>query len=480
MAKHAIGLFENQCDVGEVRRVGSAYYDDEKHAYTIAGAGTNISKEKDAFHFLWRRIKGNFIVTMRVEFAGASENPHGNLGWMARTSMEANSKHVEATINRDGLTALQFRHSKGGLSEEIRMPLDKVQVIQLERKGNCYLMSAARYGEPFVMIQACEIDLGDDIYVGLFACSHKEDLVEQAKFWDVRIVRPVEADFVRERDPITSHLETLDVENGNRRIVYSTEHVLEAPNWTRDGKALIFNQKGRLYRFDLTSGMITPIDTGAVVRNNNDHVLSFDGNQLAISSHSETDGHSRVYIVPVGGGVPKLITPKGPSYLHGWSPNGKFLVYTGQRNDQYDIYRIPVDGGEEERLTNTPGLDDGPEYTPDGRYIYFNSVRTGNMQIWRMQPDGGEPKQLTNDEYNNWFPHISPNGKWVVFISYLVGEAEPSAHPAAKRVYLRIMPPDGGKPNVLAFLYGGQGTMNVPSWSPDGRQVAFVSYTVPT
>jgi Tol biopolymer transport system component len=255
--------------------------------------------------------------------------------------------------------------------------------------------------------------------------------------------------------------------------------VFEAPNWTRDGKALIFNRDGRLYRFDLAAGTPTLIDTGEVVRNNNDHVLSFDGSRLAISSHAEADWHSRVYTVAVQGGQPKLITPKGPSYLHGWSSDDRFLVYTGERNGQYDIYRIPVEGGEEEQLTNTPGLEDGPEYTPDGRYIYFNSMRKGGMQIWRMKPDGSRPEQLTDDEYNNWFPHISPDGKWVVFISYLVGEVEPSDHPAAKRVYLRRMPLDGDTPKVLAYLYGGQGTMNVPSWSPDGSQLAFVSNTVP-
>ncbi len=116
--------------------------------------------------------------------------------------------------------------------------------------------------------------------------------------------------------------------------------------------------------------------------------ISFDGSLLAISSHVGEEYHSLVYTVPVQGGQPRLVTPTGPSYLHGWSPDGKFLVYCAQRNGQYDIYRIPVAGGAEVQLTNTPGLDDGPEYTPDGKYIYFNSVRSGRMQIWRMQPDG--------------------------------------------------------------------------------------------
>ena len=398
---------------------------------------------------------------------------------MARSSLEDNSAYVSTAIHGDGQVALQFRREAGGPTEEVWSTLTKAVVIQLERKGNSYSMSVARYSEPFVMVQASEIELGEDVFVGLFVCSHKKDVIEEATFRDVRIIRSVKEGFERDRDPLGSHLELMEVASGHRQIIHSTDTVFEAPNWTRDGKALIFNKNGKLYRFGLAAGKPTLINTGEVVRNNNDHVLSFDGNWLAISSHSEADGHSRVYTVPVGGGQPKLITPKGPSYLHSWSPDGKFLVYTGQRNGQYDIYRIPADGGEEEQLTNTPGLDDGPEYTMDGRYIYFNSVRNGRMQIWRMRPDGSRPEQLTDDEYNNWFPHISPEGKWVVFISYLVGEVEPSDHPAAKRVYLRMMPLNGGTPKVLAYLYGGQGTMNMPSWSPDGRQLAFVSNTVP-
>jgi Tol biopolymer transport system component len=245
-------------------------------------------------------------------------------------------------------------------------------VIQMERKGNSYITSFARFGKPFEMVRASQIDLGEEIYIGLFVSTDINEPIEQAIFRDVRIVRPVKDDFVRGRDPFGSLLEILDVASGHRQIVYRAEQVIEAPNWTRDGKALIFNRDGRLNRFELATGTVTLIETGKVVRNNNDHVLSFDGSRLAISSHGEEDGLSRVYTVPVQGGQPKLVTPEGPSYLHGWSPDGKLLVYTGQRIGQYDIYRIPVEGAEEEQLTNMPGLDDGPEYTPDGKYIRTN------------------------------------------------------------------------------------------------------------
>jgi len=486
LKKINLGQFEDQTDIGPVKRPGTCDYEVAEQVYSIAVAGANIRGEQEACHFVWKRINGNFIVTMRAEFNGAGNHPQRKLGWMARSSLVDNAPHVSTAIHGDGLAALQFWRNAGEITEEDRAAVTGADVIQLERKGNSYSMSVARYGETFEVVQISEIELGEDVFVGLFVCAHEEDSIEQATIQDVRIVKPVKEGFERGRDPFGSHLEVLDVPRGQRRIIFSAENVFEAPNWTRDGKALIFNKNGKLYRFDLAAGKPTLINTGEVVKNNNDHVLSFDGNRLAISSHSGADGLSRVYTVPVRGGQPKLITPKGPSYLHGWSPDGKFLVFTGQRNGQYDIYRIPVEGGEEEQLTNTPGLDDGPEYTPDGIYIYFNSLRSGGMQIWRMRSDGSRPEQLTDDEYNNWFPHISPDGKWVVFISYLVGEVEPSDHPAAKRVYLRMIPLDrgtltldGGKPKVLAYLYGGQGTMNVPSWSPDGRQLAFVSYTVP-
>jgi Tol biopolymer transport system component len=233
---------------------------------------------------------------------------------------------------------------------------------------------------------------------------------------------------------------------------------------------------GRLERFDLATKKIAVINTDFAIHNNNDHVLSFDGKMLGISDQSPSHGgQSRVFTVPLEGGTPRKITALTPSYFHSWSPDGKWLVYTGIRTNKTDIYKIRSDGsGEEIRLTSAEGVSDGPEFTPDGKFVYFNSSRTGKMQIWRMKPDGSDQVQITNDEFNNWFPHISPDGKWIVIISF-PADIDAKDHPYYKHVYLRLMPIEGGKPKVIAYVYGGQGTINVPSWSPDSQRIAFVS-----
>ena len=475
-AQTAAGVFTDQTDVGNPLRAGRTTYDAAKQEYTIEGAGTNIWANRDEFHFVWRRMKGDFILTTNAAFVGKGVEPHRKIGWMVRTNLNNDSPHAVAVVHGDGLTSLQFRRAKGAATEESVSQLKGAEVLQLERKGNTYRMSVARFGDAFTS-EEVSLDLGDEVYVGLFVCSHNKDVTESAVFSNVRITVPARDDFVPYRDYIGSNLELMDVITGKRELIYTAPDSFQAPNWTKDGRALIYNRNGRLYRFDLARKTPALIDTAFAVSNNNDHVLSFDGKMLAISHHSKDDGNaSIVYTVPLNGGTPRRVTDKGPSYLHGWSPDGKYLVYTGQRNDDFDIYRISINGGPETNLTKTKGLDDGPEFTPDGRYIYFNSTRSGTMQIWRMKPDGSDQQQITNDEYNNWFPHISPDGRWIVFLSFLK-DVNPSDHPFYKHVYIRLMPVATMKPKVIAYVYGGQGTINVPSWSPDGKRIAFVSNT---
>ncbi len=284
--------------------------------------------------------------------------------------------------------------------------------------------------------------------------------------------------FGQQRNNIESSLEVVDIASGSRETIVTMKILFEAPNWSRDGKYYILNSSGKLYRLNRGEDQWKEIDTDFARRCNNDHGISPDGSQLVISHHSEGpegSSGSAIYILPIGGGVPERITEKVPSYWHGWSPDAKTLVYVGQRNGEYDIYSISTNGGKETRLTECPGLDDGPDYSADGEYIYYNSYCSGKMEIWRMDADGGNQQQLTNDQYSNWFPHPSPDGKHVVFLSFI--EDQEQGHPFGKDVKLRIMDPDGSNIRDLTdVFFGGQGTINVPSWSPDSKKVAFVTY----
>jgi len=480
-AQGPVGIFTTHSGVG--RAGGSASYDPQQQTYLIAGSGQNMWDTRDDFHFVWKRLGGNFILSTRARFIGKGVEEHRKIGWTIRPTLDPSGPHVTAALHGDGLTSLQFRRQTGGITEEEKsadsLP-DADAVIQLERRDGEYLMSVAQFGDTLVTTRLAGVSLPDTVYVGLFVCAHNDTVTERATFSNVRITTPAPKDLVAYRDYLGSSLEILDVASGKATIVHQYSGSFQAPNWTHDGKALIYVQEGRLYRFDLASGSPTEINTGFATHNNNDHVLSFDGRMIAISNHAvEDSGASVVYTVPATGGTPHRVTAQGvgASYLHGWSPDGRWLVYVGERHDEFDIYKIPAAGGDEIRLTTATGLDDGPEYTPNGRYIYFNSTRSGLMQIWRMRPDGSGQEQVTNDGFNNWFPHISPDGKWIVYLSF-GQDVAPDDHPFYKHVLLRLMRIGGGPARVIAYLYGGQGTINVPSWSPDSRRLAFVSNSV--
>ncbi len=478
------GTFQSGADIGNPKNPGSARYNPSDQSYSIRGSGYNIWFERDEFHYLYNKIKGDFILTANFKFEGQGTDPHRKTGWMLRASTGENSAHISAVLHGDGLTVLQWRDFDGAAmldpEDEIFANGSKYEILQLERAGKTIFMRAAHPGELLETIGSYEmVNLPDEILAGPFVCSHNIDVTEQANIYNLRIDKPVGENYNQTRDGVVGcRLETMNVFDGKRMVIYEKQGRFEAPNWMPDGKQLLFNMDGLLYKIPVTGGELVQLNTGSVTRNNNDHGISFNGKLLAVSSSAEGGGGSAVYILPLKGGNPRKITDETPSYWHGWAPNNKEVVYVAQRGGKniYNIYRNSIRGGKEVALTNlNPGEHvDGCEYSPDGKYIYYNGSQSGNMQLWRMKPDGTGNEQLTFDEYRNWFPHVSPDGKWIAFISF-PADIEKNGHPSYKRVMLRLMPADGGEARVIAYLYGGQGTINVPSWSPDSKQIAFVS-----
>ncbi len=468
----SLGLFEEHGDIGDVQKPGYVKYDAAQKSYLIAGGGENMWFNNDAFHFLWKRSSGDISLAADIRWIGTGGNPHRKACLLIRQGLEPDCPYADAVIHGDGLTSLQYRQVRGGPTREIQSNVTAPLRIRIEKEADYVFMSIARENETLRSAGGSfKIKFIEPFYIGLGVCAHDNAVLEQAVFSNVEITGgKLHSDG---GTMLESTLETVAIASKDRRVVYRVPDHIEAPNWSRDGKYFLFNQGGKIYKLPVEGGEPRLIDTGFATRCNNDHGISPDGRQLVISDQSQEDKKSLIYILPAGGGIPRRVTSLGPSYWHGWSPDGKILAYVGERNGEYDIYTIPAEGGEERRLTTAPGLDDGPDYSPDGKYIYFNSVRTGTMQIWRMKSDGSNQQQITFDNYNDWFPHPSPDGRWIVFLSY---EKEVEGHPANKDVMLRIMPADGGEIQVLAKLFGGQGTINVPSWSPDSKNVAFVSY----
>jgi len=412
---------------------------------------------------------------------------------MIRESTDEGAASINSCKHIDNLIVLQWRPYRGMF---MRDPEDELfyakrggQTIQLQRTGKLITMKIAHPGEPYQLVGSHEMkEMKDTVLAGIYILSHDADAMAHAKVWNVRIDKPVFHPYTSNphvvnnpgNDILGSRLEILNLADGSRRVIHEGKGRFEAPNWMPDGKKLLFNEKGALYTIPITGGTPEKFNTGTVVNINNDHMISYDGKMLAISSRNENlpGKSSAVYIMPLTGGEPRLITKETPSYLHGWHPNGNEVTIVAKRNGEkvYNLYKVSLADGKETALTaNKTTHVDGPEYSPDGKYIYYNANVSGTMQIWRMKPDGSAKEQLTFDQYHNWFPHISPDGNSMVFISF-PEDIDPDAHPSYKEVMLRVMKLNAPcAPKVVAYLFGGQGSLNVTSWSPDGKYLAFVS-----
>jgi hypothetical protein len=469
----APGLFEGHGDIGDVRHAGSVVFDASDRSYRISGSGANMWFDHDELHYVWKRMSGDVSLAADIRWVGQGVDPHRKACLIIRQGLEPGATYADAAVHGDGLTSLQYREAPGSVTREVQANVSVPRRVRIEKEGTYLSMSVAvGDGELAASGGTFRLPFTEPFYVGLGVCAHNADVVETAVFSNVVIERLTPKPDAQRR--IESTLETIPISSFDRRVVFHTQSHIEAPNWSRDGRFLIYNSGGLLYRIPVQGGQPERIPTGFARRINNDHGQSPDGTRLVISDATET-GQSLIYTLPIAGGVPTRVTPLGPSYWHGWSPDGRTLAFCAERNGNYDVYTIDVQGGRETRLTTADGLDDGPDYSPDGRSIYFNSMRTGTMQIWRMDADGQNQTQITFDALHDWFPHPSPDSKWLAYITFGT-DVPANKHPANKDVMLRLMNLETREIRIMAKLFGGQGTLNVPSWSPDSQRLAFVSY----
>ena len=456
----AIGIFDDSTDIGAATASGAASFVDGK--YSVTGSGTNMWFTSDEFHFLWKRISAaDLTLSAEITFPEAGGDAHRKAAVIVRDSLSPDSAYADIAVHGDGLVSLQYRSASGEVTREVQSARNGARHVSLIRRGNTIIPLVD--GEPAG--GSARIEFGDTVYVGLAVCSHDPAAAETAEFTNVELSTDS-----AQTSRLYSTLETIDIASTDRRTVQVFDRWIEAPNWTSDDR-LIFNGEGRLYTIPVAGGQETAIDTGTALACNNDHGLSPDGKWIAISD--ESDGPSVIRVLPIGGGTPRQVTTSSPSYWHGWSPDGATLAFCAKRDDVWGIFTIPVAGGEETRLTTAPGLDDGPDYSPDGKHIYFNSDRSGRMQIYRIGTDGSGLERVTNDDTADWFPHVSPDGRWLVFVAY---DGSVAGHPRDKDVTLQLLDRADGSVRTIADLFGGQGTINVPSWSPDSTRLAFVSY----
>lgn len=482
------GIFDAGQDVGETATKGSVVHDPASGSYRITASGANIWGTKDAFHYAWTRRSGDLHIAADLEWVGKGVDPHRKAGLMIRQNLTPGSPYADVMVHGDGMVSLQYRVEQDGPTAQIISATWHPKRIQLEREGDfVYFSVAGPDGKLRHAGGSFRIAFQAPYHVGLALSAHNNDVTETGVFSNVEIKVPSLAYVPDTGYPakVESTLETIEVAGiQSRTIVRHFDGKIEAPNWSKDGKSLVYNANGRIWSIAV-DGKSDPvaINTGPNVKNNNDHGISPDGKDLVISDQSEPDNLSRIFVLPLAGSdKPRSIVSDSAarSYWHGWTPDGKTLAYVrvGVNDDSYDIWTADIATGARKPLIVGPGSDDGPEYSPDGKYLYFNSSRSGAMAIWRANADGSNPVQLTHDnERRDWFPHVSPDGKWIAFVSFGLDIAVTDHPPNRSDVVLKLMPADGSAPpKLLTRLFGGQGTINVPSWSPDGKAIAFVSY----
>jgi TolB protein len=475
-----VGIFQGQTDVGSVSPPGTAAYDSHIDAYALTSAGANTWYHVDGFHYLWKRVSGDWTLTADIAFPPAAyshePNPHRKGILMFRQTLDAGAAYAALSVHGSGMPALQYRRERGANTEDIELNINLPKTIRIEKRGDMFTVFLSASGEPLHQIGAStRLHLKSPFYVGLGALSHDVDTTDHVQFSRVTLQRPAAA---KNTPPILySTLQTIQIEDQYRRatVIRSVPTVMQSVNWLPDGKSLYVHEDGHLERIDYldppAGAPPQPITVGTLVDCSGNYGLSPDGRWLAVSCADTPRGELQVYVLPPAGGnaARRLSHGAQSSFFHAWSPDSRIVAFTRGSASKADIFTIPAAGGEESRLTHD-AINDGPDFSPDGQFIYFDSSRSGSTQIWRMHPDGSQPEQITDENGQNSSPHISPDGKNLAFLSQ-PGNPGSRVGDAA----LKIMAFSDGLIRTLADFQGDRGSFAMYSWG-DVNHLAFVSY----
>jgi Tol biopolymer transport system component len=476
-AAGSLGIFEGRSDVGSAVPPGTLTYSPDSGKYTIAAAGWDLWSTNDGFHFVWKKLSGDLAFTADIDFPEKTgdHHPFRKAVLMVRQTLDADSAYVDVAQHGSALTALQYRRTQGANTQSVGVNIDSPRRLRLEKRGDTFTMFLSNHGEPLHQVGASiKLHLDGSFYVGIGLSAHNTSVPEKATFSNVEL-QQLTSPSTPAQLILTSSLQIIEIADNLRRatVLLSEAGRFMAPNWSRNGKALYFTRDGQIYAIPVAGGAPELLDVGNLTKCSGSHGLSPDGKWFAVTCAATDNPDHRVYILPATGGTPRLVA-QNTSWFHSWSPDGKTIAFTrGGPHGSGNILSISVDGGPETPLTIGTGLSDDPDYSPDGKWIYFNTDRWGGMQIGRMHPDGSQPEQVTFDEFKNWTPHPSPDGKSIVFISY---NPDVTTHAANKDIALRILSTGDNKIRTLVNLIGGDGSMNVPNWSPDSKSLAFVGY----
>lgn len=484
-AAAAIGLFDAQSDIGSVAPPGTANYDAASGVYTLTSAGANLWYREDDFHFVWKKVSGDMALQADVTWPpityGHDPVAHRKALLMFRQSLDPDAVYVDVAPHGDGTTALQYRREKGANAQDIEINLGAAKTVRLEKRDDLFTLLVSFHGEPLHRMGATiRLHLDGAYYAGLGLTSHDANTTDTVQFANVTLAPPAPLPVAR---PTTwSTLQVIQTEDQFRRamMIRTARGVFEGPSVAPDRSYLLINANGALWKIPTLDpktphgGEPVPFDIGALKGCWGEHGFSPDGKWLAVSCSLPGNEWPDVFLVPSAGGAPRQLTHQPVAYFRGWSPDSATIVFASKTPDgDADLYAIPAAGGAAVRLTSSAN-NDGAEYTPDGQWIYFNSDRTGTMQLWRMRPDGQAPEQVTHDDFNDWYPHVSPDGRQIVFLAY---DKDITGHGMNRHVRLRLLDTASGAVRTLVDLFGGQGSLDSPSWL-DKNHLGFTSYEI--